>query len=121
MARKAKRKYSRSAGKDVEREMHKFKRGTLKSGKGGKGGTDIAGLFDNGENNVVALCDVDKNTLDAALLKDWTVKEGKRIQFRFEATNVRKGEETGHGGSAVRHVLELLHHIKPNDPLSAGT
>ena len=35
MARKAKRKYSRSAGKDVEREMHKFKRGTLKSGKGG--------------------------------------------------------------------------------------
>jgi len=32
------RKYSRSAGKDVEREMHKFKRGTLESGKGGKGG-----------------------------------------------------------------------------------
>ena len=33
------RKYARSAAKDVEREMHKFKRGTLKSGKGGKGGT----------------------------------------------------------------------------------
>ena len=33
------RKYARSAGKDVEREMRKFKRGTLKSGKGGKGGT----------------------------------------------------------------------------------
>ena len=32
------RKYSRSAGKDVEREMRKFKRGTLKSGKGGRGG-----------------------------------------------------------------------------------
>jgi hypothetical protein len=32
------RKYSRSASKDVEREMHKFKRGKLKSGKGGKGG-----------------------------------------------------------------------------------
>lgn len=32
------RGYSRSAGKDVEREMHKFKRGTLKSGKGGRGG-----------------------------------------------------------------------------------
>jgi hypothetical protein len=30
------RKYSKSAGKDVEREMHNFKRGTLKSGKGGK-------------------------------------------------------------------------------------
>ena len=26
-------------GEDVEREMHKFKRGKLKSGKGGKGGT----------------------------------------------------------------------------------
>lgn len=33
------REYSPSASKDVEREMHKFKRGTLKSGKGGKGGT----------------------------------------------------------------------------------
>jgi len=33
------RKYSRSAGDDVERAMHKEKRGTLKSGKGGKGGT----------------------------------------------------------------------------------
>ena len=33
------REYSPSASKDVEREMHKFKRGQLKSGKGGKGGT----------------------------------------------------------------------------------
>ena len=33
------RKYSKSAGKDVEREMKKYKKGTLKSGKGGKGGT----------------------------------------------------------------------------------
>lgn len=33
------RKYSESASKDVEREVHKFKRGKLKSGKGGKGGT----------------------------------------------------------------------------------
>jgi hypothetical protein len=31
-------RYSRSAGKDVERAMHKRKKGTLKSGKGGKGG-----------------------------------------------------------------------------------
>ena len=30
---------SPSASKDVERAMHKFKRGNLKSGKGGKGGT----------------------------------------------------------------------------------
>ena len=33
-----KRKYSPAASKDVEREMHKFKRGQLKSGPGGKGG-----------------------------------------------------------------------------------
>ena len=40
MARKSgRRKYSRSASKDVKRAMHKRKRGTLKSGKGGKGGT----------------------------------------------------------------------------------
>jgi hypothetical protein len=33
-----KRKYSRSAGKDVEREMKRYKQGTAKSGPGGKGG-----------------------------------------------------------------------------------
>jgi hypothetical protein len=32
------RRYSRSAGKDVEREMRAFKKGELKSGPGGKGG-----------------------------------------------------------------------------------
>ena len=32
------RKYSRSASKDVEREMRKFKRGKLRSGKSGRGG-----------------------------------------------------------------------------------
>ncbi len=30
------RKYSKSAGKDVKREMHKYKRGKLKSGSGRK-------------------------------------------------------------------------------------
>jgi hypothetical protein len=40
MAQKArKRRYSPTAGRDVEREMHRFKRGKLKSGRGGKGGT----------------------------------------------------------------------------------
>ena len=38
MARKAKRKYSPGAGKDVKNEMHRYKRGTAKSGPGGKGG-----------------------------------------------------------------------------------
>lgn len=33
------RKYSRGAQKDVKREMHKFKKGTLRRGKGGTGGT----------------------------------------------------------------------------------
>ena len=31
-------RYSRSAGKDVESAMKRRKKGTLKSGKGGKGG-----------------------------------------------------------------------------------
>jgi hypothetical protein len=35
---KRKRKYSRSAGRDVKSEMHRYKRGTAKSGPGGKGG-----------------------------------------------------------------------------------
>ena len=32
-------KYSRSAGKDVKRAMHRRKKGSLKRGKGGKGGS----------------------------------------------------------------------------------
>lgn len=32
------RKYSGSASKDVEREVRAYKKGTLRSGKGGKGG-----------------------------------------------------------------------------------
>jgi hypothetical protein len=35
---KKKRKYSPSAGKDVESEMRRYNRGTAKSGKGGRGG-----------------------------------------------------------------------------------
>jgi len=31
-------RYAESAGKDVERAMHRRKKGTLKSGPGGKGG-----------------------------------------------------------------------------------
>jgi hypothetical protein len=39
MARKPKtRRYSRSSGKDVEGEMRRYKKGTAKSGRGGKGG-----------------------------------------------------------------------------------
>jgi Family of unknown function (DUF6496) len=33
------RKYSRSASKDVKSAMHRRKRGTLKRGKGGRGGS----------------------------------------------------------------------------------
>ena len=36
--RKAKRKYSSSAGEDVEKEMKSYKRGTARSGPGGRGG-----------------------------------------------------------------------------------
>jgi hypothetical protein len=32
-------RYSRSASKDVKNALHRKKKGTLKSGKGGKGGT----------------------------------------------------------------------------------
>jgi hypothetical protein len=39
MARKAKkRRYSRSSGSDVESEMRRYKKGTAKSGRGGRGG-----------------------------------------------------------------------------------
>ena len=39
MAKKAKkRKYSKSSGRDVKGEMHRYKKGTAKSGRGGKGG-----------------------------------------------------------------------------------
>jgi hypothetical protein len=38
MAKKRKRKYSPGAGREVEKEMRRYKRGTAKSGKGGRGG-----------------------------------------------------------------------------------
>jgi len=38
MAKKRKRKYSRGAGKEVENEIHRYKRGRAKSGRGGRGG-----------------------------------------------------------------------------------
>ena len=37
--KKSSRKYGKAASKSVESAMHRKKRGTLKSGKGGKGGT----------------------------------------------------------------------------------
>ena len=39
MAKKRrKRRYSKSAGNEVKSEMRRYKRGTAKSGRGGKGG-----------------------------------------------------------------------------------
>jgi hypothetical protein len=40
MARKTKKKrrYSKSAGKSVKSEMHRYNKGKAKSGRGGKGG-----------------------------------------------------------------------------------
>jgi hypothetical protein len=38
MAKKRKRKYSPGVAADVEREMRRFKRGTARSGPGGKAG-----------------------------------------------------------------------------------
>ena len=38
MAKRRKRRYSPSVGSDVQREMHRYKRGTARSGKGGRGG-----------------------------------------------------------------------------------
>jgi len=36
--KKRKRRYSRSAGRDVESEMKRYRRGTARSGPGGKAG-----------------------------------------------------------------------------------
>jgi hypothetical protein len=38
MAKKKKRRYSSSSHSDVKSEMHRYKRGKAKSGRGGKGG-----------------------------------------------------------------------------------
>jgi hypothetical protein len=38
MAKTTKRRYARSASDDVKSEMHRFKRGSAKSGPQGKGG-----------------------------------------------------------------------------------
>jgi Family of unknown function (DUF6496) len=38
MAKRTKRRYAPSASKDVQSEMRRYRRGTAKSGRGGKGG-----------------------------------------------------------------------------------
>jgi hypothetical protein len=38
MVRRRKRRYSRSVGSDVKSEMHRYKRGTARSGSGGRAG-----------------------------------------------------------------------------------
>jgi Family of unknown function (DUF6496) len=38
MAKTRRRRYSRSSGRDVESELRRYKRGTARSGRGGKGG-----------------------------------------------------------------------------------
>jgi hypothetical protein len=38
MAKRRKRKYSRGAGQEVEKEMRRYKRGTARSGRGGRAG-----------------------------------------------------------------------------------
>jgi Family of unknown function (DUF6496) len=38
MAKKHRRKYSRESQKEVKNEMHRYKRGKAKSGRGGKAG-----------------------------------------------------------------------------------
>jgi hypothetical protein len=38
MAKRRKRRYSRGAGSEVKREMHRYKQGTARSGRGGHGG-----------------------------------------------------------------------------------
>jgi len=38
MAKRRKRRYSRGAGDEVLREMHRYKRGSARSGRGGRAG-----------------------------------------------------------------------------------
>jgi Family of unknown function (DUF6496) len=38
MAKKSRRRYSPGSGKEVESEMRRYKHGTARSGRGGKGG-----------------------------------------------------------------------------------
>jgi hypothetical protein len=38
MAKRRKRRYSRGAGDEVRREMHRYKRGSARSGRGGRAG-----------------------------------------------------------------------------------
>ena len=38
MTKRRKRRYSRGAGDEVRREMHRYKRGSARSGRGGRAG-----------------------------------------------------------------------------------
>jgi hypothetical protein len=67
-------KYSRSASKDVKRALHRRKKGTLKSGKGGKGGT------------------VKSRKQAIAIALSEARKKGKKVPRRKSAASRRKAE-----------------------------
>jgi uncharacterized protein DUF6496 len=66
-------RYSRSAGKNVKSAMHRRKKGTLKSGKGGKGGT------------------VTSRKQAIAIGLSEARKKGKKVPARKKAARKKKG------------------------------
>ena len=69
-------RYSRSAGKDVERVMKKRKKGTLRSGKGGRGGK------------------VTSRKQAIAIGLSEARKEGKKVPKKAKRTTKRKKKTT---------------------------
>ncbi len=93
------RKYSKSAGDDVERAVHDEKRGKLKSGKGGKGGTVKS------RKQAIAI------GLSEARAKGKKVpKEKSQEEDREE----EKEEQLADGGEGKKHEIGASDHPDPS-------
>ena len=78
------RRYSKSAGKDVEREMRAYKEGKLKSGPGGKGGK------------------VKSRKQAIAIGLSEARKEGKKVPKKATGRRKKSGGKKKRGGSRKR-------------------
>jgi hypothetical protein len=102
MAKTIKRKYAPSAGKDVKIEMHRYKRGTAKSGPGGKGGK------------------VKSRKQAVAIALSKARKEGKKVPRKkgpeAASSSVAKRSSAAHPGESPSHGSPLRSMGRPTRP-----
>ncbi len=103
------RKYGRAAGKQVKSAMHRAKKGTLKSGRGGKGGT----VKSRKQAIAIGLSEARKKGRQGPQKEELTTAQTAVIPLR-------SGRLTPHlGHSASQHPCRVRLGYLPSQPFSA--